>query len=772
MIAVNHHSDARPIYCCVPIEFIQPWDQNEAIRQVKQLGLGNMIILSGTFHVGGDEDRAKWKTLYPSLATIVDETPRFPERPEYGMARLIAMPLEFRLEQLRLCRELGLKLLCWMLAGLGLRAEDVEPLNAAAKEIVLTEMTLCENTSILGSTIPLEKLRKLDATPITDHSQRDTVTARADAPPSVFDDPASLDFRVVHDWFVKRFKDHSAKMRAQTGYPISAVEATTQMRLAMECGVDMPLYELVPGEPQRGLATTRGAVKAYGKSEWGVHTAMGYYRAPTDAWTPERLRIAYDLFFAGGASIFSEPNIAIRNWGSCSAFFSVRASPPIRQGELECREFDDPICVRGREVLADHYRFTQFHRRPTASPRVRLGFLLGYLDGWVGGAASADRMWMVDDPGFLAPDALKMWRHFDRVFDSEPWYIVPRKYYWQADPAKPLRHGTPPCGQVDIVPIEAPVDVLQSYRTLALLGWNTMTRENYAKLRGFVGNGGTLFLSVPHLSTRTRTDRPQNFINDGDVRDLCGVKIRAAGETVDEFYFANQTSSDRYVFPQGALYLEDAPLASLELHGARVLAHARENPNLPLLLEHRVGKGVVYLLATSEYPGARLDALITDILRTLAEGEQSNIAVESRDVFYAIYDGEMPSRTPFSSIYLVNHDIYGQPASATMTWNKHRTSLRVSGREMRIAWMFDDLLVSPMSRFVKITDARRDGNAWTIEIETATPGRQLIQIESTKKGVAKLNGKPPSIRSDLDGATYVEAELSNRHTLTYACTSP
>jgi len=61
-----------------------------------------------------------------------------------------------------------------------------------------------------------------------------------------------------------------------------------------------------------------GFARAYGKDLWGVHTAMGYYRAPTDGWTPERLRIAYDLFFIGGASIFSEPNIAFRNWGSCS----------------------------------------------------------------------------------------------------------------------------------------------------------------------------------------------------------------------------------------------------------------------------------------------------------------------------------------------------------------------------------------------------------------------------------------------------------------------
>src|SRR5688572_21367984 len=52
----------QPIYCCIYTEFIQPWEQNEAIRQVKQLGLGNVVALTETFHVGNsDEDRRLWK---------------------------------------------------------------------------------------------------------------------------------------------------------------------------------------------------------------------------------------------------------------------------------------------------------------------------------------------------------------------------------------------------------------------------------------------------------------------------------------------------------------------------------------------------------------------------------------------------------------------------------------------------------------------------------------------------------------------------------------
>src|SRR5215510_5878060 len=108
----------------------------------------------------------------------------------------------------------------------------------------------------------------------------------------------------------------------------------------------------------------------------------------------------------------------------------------------------------------------------------------------------------------------------------------------------------------------------------------------------------------------------------------------------------------------------------------------------------------------------------------------------------------MPSGTKHATIYLVNHDIYGQTAHPTLTWSGHRTSLRVNGREMRIAWTFDDLLVSPLTRFVKINDARREGKNWIIEIETAAPGRHMIQIETSKRFSATVDGKTLPIRSD------------------------
>lgn len=759
----------RPVYCCIPIEFIQPWDQNWAIRQVKELGLGNMVIIQGTFHVGNsDEDRRFWKEKFPSLAAQIDARPRFPERPRHGMTAIFDLPIEFRLEQLRLCRELGLKAFCSFFDLSKLPPEDHAWVREAVEEVVYSECFMGESLSILGSTLSLEQLRKMDAVP-TNMETGNGFKVHEQSGTSVFDHPESLDFQVMHDWLVGRFRAAGERLRTRGVWTLSAIEASAQIRLAMAAGADVPLLELVPHEPLRGLAATRGAARAYGKPDWGVHTALGYYRNPANGWTPERLRLAYNLFFAAGANIFSECNLPLRNWGLCSAFFTIQASPAIQEGDVECREFDDPLCVRGREVVSEHYRFTQFHQRPASGPRVRMGYLLGNLDGWTG--VDWERMWLVDQPGFLARDALKTWRHFERAFDSEPWYAAPRKYYWQADPMKPLHRGTPPCGQVDIVPVEASAEALQSYGCLAFLGWNTMTGDQYTKLKGFVEQGGTLFLGLPQLDTRARADRPAAFFRGGDVRDLCGVRILGRGESVEEIFIARQSAFGRERFPKAALYLEEATMAKLELCGAQVLAYAREKPDQPVLLEHRVGKGVVYLLANWEYPGTRLDAFLTDILRTLAEAQQAEIAVESRDVFYALYDGTMPSGAAFSLVYLVNHDIYGQAAYPTLDVRGVKLPVRVPGCGLRLAWVLDGLVVAPHDRFVNVTDATRGRNAWTVILESLPPtggaavdAERLIQVEALAGSIrdVRLDGRPLAVEMRPEGDRAVRCRLSGR----------
>jgi hypothetical protein len=738
------------------LEFVQPWDYPERLRQIKELALGNATLLSFTFHVGNSEaERERWKQAFPSLAETIDKTPRFEARPQHGMPVVLSLPLEFWIEHLEACKQLGLINLMYPLKRTSLSPADAARLTAAGEGWVLADMIMGEDTSKLGSGYSLAALKAMHAPRVHGPGQTPTTIEVADPLPETV---AELDLQMMHDWFLLPYRAEAAAVRAMGARHLLAIEATTQMRLAMEAGVDLPILELVPHDPLPGLAAVRGAAKAYHAPLWGVHTALGYYQAPTDGWTPERLQIAYNLFYAGGASVFSEPNLALQNWGLCSGFFTIPASPPMREGEAECRPFDDPVCVRAREVVAEHYRFTQFDRRPPGGPRFRLGVMLGHLDGYTGG--HQDFVWCVDDPAFAAGPAEAMWRHFHRLFDSEQWYTPPRKYYWQADPNKPLRYGTPPCGQVDIVPSEAPLDVLQSYGCLVFLGWNTMTPELYDKLRTYVSAGGRLLMSVPQLSAQLRRDAPLQLMHDGDYSDLFGVRIMGPGRAVEEVQIVAQSEHPPYRLPTGALYLEPAPLAAVELRGARVLATARDSAD-PLLVEHRYGEGLTWLLTTWEYPGERLDAFITDVLRTIAEGEQGEIALLGEGVDYAVYDGAASDGSPLHTIYLVNKSIYGQPQYPCLALRGHDIPIRVGGYEMRLAWLYEDLLIAPFDRWVQVSDVQRSDDGYRISLH-AEPGMHRIQLAHLSRPLTsvQVDGKPQTLTTDIEGAVTFECRLT------------
>jgi len=753
---MSEHQPTDPIYCAVGLEFLQPWEHLPGVRKIKELALGNAVSAIPVFHVGDDDNRRFWKEQFPSLADDIDAVPRFPERPKYGMAAFFNLPLEFWLEELRLVRELGLLSLNYPMDPLTLTPDDLARVQEVAGDTLVTYCFMGE-TNVGG--LPYERLRQwCTELPALLPGAVDE-TPPVELPALVQD----VDLRQLHDAFLTRYRRLAANGRMLGVRYLVGIEADQQVRLDMEAGADCPCLELTPSEPIAGPAATRGAAKAYRAPLWGVYTALAYYQAPTNKWTPERLQIAYQAFYAAGAGLFCEMNMAIIMSAMCSGFFTVKGSPPQRLGEEERREFDDPLCARAREVMAEFYRFTQFHDRPSGGPRVKLGVVMGHLDFFSG---PQQQFLLCADPAFSVGPAEAMWRHFPRLFESEEWYTPPRKYYWQADPAKFLWYGTPPCGQVDIVPIEAPGEVLQSYGCLVFLGWNTMTPEQYAKLTEYVRNGGRLLMCVPHLGAQLRRDTPLQVINNGDLTELFGVRVLGPGSVAEDVQIYEQSACESYVLPVNTLYLEEAPLVKVELHGARVLAHPRELDD-PVLVEHQLGKGFTWLVCTAEYPGARLEAFITDLLRTIADGEQDDIALEGEKVEYAVYYGTTSDGQALSTVYLVNKSIYGQTHLPRLHACGERIPLRVEGYGIRIAWVADDLLISPFDKFVKVTDIRRTPAGYVIDLAAANPGEYRLQLAHRNglPGVITLNGQPLTLETDPDGALTVPVRLQAANSL-------
>ena len=737
------------------LEFVQPEDRLARIRQVRELGLGNFIGLSNVFHVSNDDDqRAAMKARYPDWAEQIDAVPKARNLPVMGSPAVLGpMPLEMLLQEVRRCRELGLYFECPSILVTGpdtspeTTADLLREVRRVGGEHLLHSCILGENTSRLASGHPYRDWQ-------TEHGM----------------DPATMTMESMHDWFLDKDR-RKVRQAQQPGFPPTTnIEATIQFRLAMELGVEIPILELVPSDPSAGLPAARGAARAYGSPYWGVALAMGWFRPPIDETFPDRLRIAYHSFYVAGAGYFDSINAPFHVYGAPSGFFTEESRPPFRDGERELRDFDDPICVSTREVMRDFARITQFQRRPAGHPRVALGFMLGHLDGYCL-SDKQTHVWGVAEPGWESGDAEKTWEFFRVAYDAEPWYTPAELYYWQKDPVRFPMHGTPPNGQVDIVPTEAPLDVLQTYRCLVFLGWNTMTADVYAKLIAYVRAGGRVLMSLPHLSTQVHRRPELELIHDGDLRELFGVQVTGETEACENVRFVPDIPAGPYPFPAAALYLEGTPLAGITLDGAEIVAEsvdlsgpnglADAGPGKPLLVQHRLGEGVAYLLTTRSYPGPHVPAFLTDVLRTIVNAEQGDIALEGQLVTYAVYD-DTTMRDATAVAYVANTSFYDQPQIPTLIVRGRRVPLRVNSRGLRIAWAGPELLVSPHDPMVRVDNMATADNVCAVDLSTER-GRHRIQLAGLGRRIveARLNDRRLRLQRDQDAAHFVSVNLTD-----------
>lgn len=97
----------------------------------------------------------------------------------------------------------------------------------------------------------------------------------------------------------------------------------------------------------------------------------------------------------------------------------------------------------------------------------------------------------------------------DKILEDNQGNLV---QYWGFDGgnspvtfARLFLSGTP-YGQVDVISFandNADADFLSAnYKALLFTGWNISSEKQYAELLRYVQNGGTLFVSIPHLSTK------------------------------------------------------------------------------------------------------------------------------------------------------------------------------------------------------------------------------------------------------------------------------
>lgn len=481
---------------------------------------------------------------------------------------------------------------------------------------------------------------------------------------------------------------------------VLAVEATLFSRYNFEAGVDHTAIEMMCGNPEIMFASARGACKAYGKETWSSHIANEWYGGfrNDDPMKYKRLKLAYYYAFLSGAKyIYPESgDISIDSYGYHY-------------------DSDHEFCKAYRKTWNDFSEFVHLHGRPVNGPLAKVAFLHGNPDSYTAWGGST--VWNhFRDENWAYGSAERSWNVVNRdLFTADPWYFSHN--YGQQDTSFSV-----PYGQYDLVPVEAPLEVLSSYDYLIFVGWNTMTDEIYEKLKEYVKNGGKLFASIPHLNTHDLRNEEYSIINNGDVSDLFGCTINGPGRKhAWGTKFIAESLVDQCLYPctkDGSCdpMCADGLIKSADITvtNGRVIAvlsdrfRNKMDHCPPILVENQYGKGIATLMTAWDYPGAEsLRNLFKIILKSILSAEQrkSRIQVIGNDkIRYAVYP-----ENGLDTLYILNTD-YNHKHIVTVKINDMEMQIETDSCDMRVVYGSDKFICSPCDKSIALDHHRINEN--------------------------------------------------------------
>jgi hypothetical protein len=271
-------------------------------------------------------------------------------------------------------------------------------------------------------------------------------------------------------------------------------------------------------------------------------------------------------------------------------------------------DYNAPIPRRYRQEISAFYDFVKENGTPEGQPESTLAIAKGNYD-------LCSHRYMQQ---YAIAGAYKIADKNPAWYEGVPergWEIVKKVFYPTPNVIEPFENaflsGTP-FGQVDIVSFVQ--DKLETaflnanYKALLFAGWNTSSDKQYSVLTEYVKNGGTLFISIPQLSTNVTRNfgdyGVDELVNGGDFSELCGVKVLSRGERIYWATAPDNNSELGFSFPRRFGILSTS-MGNIEITDPNidVLAVDDEQAN-PLVLRHKLGKGQVYFLNSWAYPGA------------------------------------------------------------------------------------------------------------------------------------------------------------------------
>ena len=431
---------------------------------------------------------------------------------------------------------------------------------------------------------------------------------------------------------------------------VAVVEATTLSSYNLEAGTTLPIAELMGQDPELTVASVRGAAKAYRASRWGTYFAHEWYAGHhhDDALKRKRLALEYRYAYMNGSGILCHES------GDDVLEAYGREYPRTSEISTECYRF-----------INEFGNFMRRDKRPHGTPIVRVAFLQGNLDAWVGTGQSSNcagssvwsqfqgREWGYNTPEWG-------WKVLEEIGKKRRWWEFD-SYACHGEDLSAL----PAYGSYDIVPVNAPLDVLCTYDVLLFAGWNSMTAEQLETLSAYVEQGGVLLAGAAHLNASTKRAGEYRAVCDGDVSRLFGctltgerfafeggVKFRAESAVAGMIY---PSSLNSYCDPLFSGYTEYAKVTLTTGNAVATLEnsfHFFDQPGFPALIENKCGKGTAILMTTMDYPGSSAvyplyRFLVKELLRVSVS--HASVRVNGPDALrYTVYED--------GTIYLLNTD--------------------------------------------------------------------------------------------------------------------
>ncbi len=472
--------------------------------------------------------------------------------------------------------------------------------------------------------------------------------------------------------------------------PVWETDPSFYHRYYLAAGASFPAIELVGNRALLMMASARGSARAFGIDRWGAINSWEcqcYGGLPTRSqharldpdFDRKRLNLwwltQYLLYLGGARVIYSE-----------SGAFYHRLTRE--------REWDDPVLMEARAIQRGLVDFA-CRRRLRGQPAADIAYLQGKHD--IAGACI--------NPAFCKAAGFSgySWMNLEVCYpDFAMWPEMGNapNFFRPGCCEDTISHT--PFGQADIMPVEAAPAAMRQCKMLIMSGWNTMTADTHSKLMDYVRQGGMLAILLPQMTSATCTDDPCAHINPRRLRELCGVELAGTPDCADapinrleipcglrrdftetESLIRRQPATPFYMH----LGTYNAQLRNLRLVGRRARAIAAEAcSGFPFLVEHRLGRGRVYLFNLADYSKSpTMYLVINAALRDLAGRLPRDIRLLAGEkINYFVYPGAARSGAR-CRIFVVATDWHNPARPQTALFSIYGQKVKLAIQRNRVA---------------------------------------------------------------------------------------